>query len=149
MIKTFNMKQLLLLLLITLSFNLSAQTEDYDGTYVLHIDGKDGNILDYNLRLNSDNTFQFTSFQKLIDIRGEQNKYNYGKGTWKVENKIIKFTTQATDLDEKHTMNFSGSTARLIKKSPRDTSDKIVPTALQFYKSEIFWISNLKLLLKI
>ena len=89
----------------------------------------------------------FVSFQKLLDTRGEHDKYNYGKGTWKVENKIIKFTTEKTDLDEKHTLNFSGSTARLIKKSPRDTSEKVVPTSLQFYKSEIFWIANLKLIL--
>ena len=142
------MKKLFLLLLLTIGFSVSAQTEDYTGTYILHLDGKDGSILDYTLHLNTDNTFQFTSFQKLIDIRGEDDKYNYGKGTWRVENKIIKFTTEATDLDEKHTMNFSGSTARLIKKSPRDTSKKVVPTSLQFYKSEIFWIANLKLLLK-
>jgi hypothetical protein len=142
------MKSLVLLIFTALCLNLSAQTEDYTGTYVLHIDGKDGSILDYTLHLNTDNTFQFTSFQKLIDIRGEHYKYNYGKGNWKVENKIIKFTTEATDLDEKHTMNFSGSTARLIKKSPRDTSEKVVPTSIQFYKSEIFWIANLKLMLK-
>jgi len=142
------MKSLVLLIFTALYLNLSAQTEDYTGTYVLHLDGKDGIILDYKLLLNTDYTFQFTSFQKLIDIRGEHDKYNYGKGTWKVENKIIKFTTEATDLDEKHTMNFSGSTARLIKKSPRDTSEKVVPTSLQFYKSEIFWIANLKLILK-
>jgi hypothetical protein len=142
------MKSFILLIFTTLFFNLSTQTEDYKGTYVLHIDGKDGSILDYTLHLNTNNTFQFTSFQKLIDIRGEHDKYNYGKGTWKVDNKIIKFNTEANDLDEKHTMNFSGSTARLIKKSLRDTSDKLVPTALQFYKSEIFWIANLKLLLK-
>jgi hypothetical protein len=142
------MKSLVLLIFTALCLNLHAQTEAYIGTYVLHIDGKDGSILDYTLHLNTDNTFQFTSFQKLIDIRGEHDKYNYGKGTWKVENKIIKFTTEATDLDEKNTMNFSGSTARLIKKSPRDTSEKVVPTFLQFYKSEIFWIANLKLMLK-
>ena len=142
------MKKLFLLLLLTIGFSVSAQTENYAGTYILHLDGKDGSILDYTLHLNTDNTFQFTSFQKLIDIRGEHDKYNYGKGTWKVENKIIKFTTEKTDLDEKHTLNFSGSTARLIKKSPRDTSEKVVPTSLQFYKSEIFWIANLKLLLK-
>ena len=141
------MKKLFLLLLLTIGFSLSAQTENYAGTYVLHIDGKDGSILDYTLHLNTDNTFQFTSFQKLLDTRGEHDKYNYGKGTWKVENKIIKFTTEKTDLDEKHTLNFSGSTARLIKKSPRDTSEKVVPTSLQFYKSEIFWIANLKLIL--
>ena len=142
------MKKLFLLLIITIGFSLSAQTENYAGTYILHIDGKDGSILDYTLHLNTDNTFQFTSFQKLLDTRGEHDKYSYGKGTWKVENKIIKFTTEKMDLDEKHTLNFSGSTARLIKKSPRDTSEKVVPTSLQFYKSEIFWIANLKLILK-
>ncbi|WP_396140539.1 hypothetical protein [Flavobacterium sp.] len=142
------MKKLFLLLLLTIGFSLSAQIENYAGTYILHLEGKDASILDYTLHLNTDNTFQFTSFQKLLDTRGEHDKYNYGKGTWKVENKIIKFTTEATDLDEKHTLNFSGSTARLIKKSPRDTSEKVVPTSLQFYKSEIFWIANLKLMLK-
>lgn len=142
------MKKLFLLLIITIGFSLSAQTENYAGTYILHLEGKDGNILDYKLQLNQDNTFMFVSFQKLLDTRGEHDKYNYGKGTWKVENKIIKFTTEKMDLDEKHTLNFSGSTARLIKKSPRDTSEKVVPTSLQFYKSEIFWIANLKLILK-
>jgi len=142
------MKKLFLLLILTIGFSLSAQTENYAGTYILHLEGKDGNILDYKLQLNQDNTFMFVSFQKLLDTRGEHDKYNYGKGTWKVENKIIKFTTEKTDLDEKHTLNFSGSTARLIKKSPRDTSEKVVPTSLQFYKSEIFWIANLKLILK-
>ena len=142
------MKSLVFIIFTILSLNLSAQTEDYAGTYALHIEGKDENILDYKLQLNTDNTFEFTSYQKLVDVRGEQHKYNYGKGTWKVENKIIKFTSTSSDLDEKYTMNFSGSTARLIKKSPRDTSDKVVPTALQFYKSDIFWIANLKLVLK-
>lgn len=142
------MKKLFLLLILTIGFSLSAQTENYAGTYIIHLEGKDGNILDYKLQLNQDNTFIFVSFQKLLDTRGEHDKYNYGKGTWKVENKIIKFTTEKTDLDEKHTLNFSGSTARLIKKSPRDTSEKVVPTSLQFYKSEIFWIANLKLMLK-
>ena len=142
------MKKLFLLLILTIGFSLSAQTENYAGTYIIHLEGKDGNILDYKLQLNQDNTFMFVSFQKLLDTRGEHDKYNYGKGTWKVENKIIKFTTEKTDLDEKHTLNFSGSTARLIKKSPRDTSEKVVPTSLQFYKSEIFWIANLKLILK-
>jgi len=142
------MKKIFLLLVLTIGFSLSAQTENYAGTYILHLEGKDASILDYTLHLNTDNTFQFTSFQKLLDTRGEHDKYNYGKGTWKVENKIIKFTTEKTDLDEKHTLNFSGSTARLIKKSLRDTSEKVVPTSLQFYKSEIFWIANLKLMLK-
>jgi hypothetical protein len=138
------MKKLLLLLLLTIGFSLSAQTEDYHGTYLFYVKANKGEIIDYKLQLNADQTFLFTSY-----VNNNTNEYyKNGKGTWKVENKIIKFTTEATDLDEKHTMNFSGSTARLIKKSPRDTSEKVVPTSIQFYKSEIFWIANLKLMLK-
>jgi hypothetical protein len=138
------MKKIFLLLILTIGFSLSAQTEDYTGIYTFYVKALKGEIIDYQLQLNYDNTFLFKSY-----INNNTNEYyKNGKGTWKVENKIIKFTTEATDLDEKHTLNFSGSTARLIKKSPRDTSEKVVPTSLQFYKSEIFWIANLKLILK-
>lgn len=138
----------MLLLFLSLSFSLTAQTEDYTGTYLFHSEGKDGHILDYKMRLNPDNTFLYTTYRRIVDIRGNNETFINGKGTWKVENKIIKFTTDPTDLDKDYTLNFSGTTARVTKKSPRDTSDKVVPTALQFYKSEIFWIENLKLLLK-
>jgi hypothetical protein len=138
------MKYLLLFLFVTLNFGGNAQTEDYAGIYTFYVKAVKGEIIDYQLQLNYDNTFLFKSY-----INNNTNEYyKNGKGTWKVENKIIKFTTEKTDLDEKHTLNFSGSTARLIKKSPRDTSEKVVPTSLQFYKSEIFWIANLKLILK-
>jgi hypothetical protein len=138
------MKQLLLFIFATINFNLSAQTEDYSGTYIFYVEAKKGEIIDYKLQLNPDKTFLYTSY-----INNNTNEYNTkGKGTWKVENKIIKFTTGVTDLDKDHTLNFTSTTARVIKKSPRDTSDKVVPTSLQFYKSEIPWIANLKLLLK-
>lgn len=138
------MKPLLLLLLVTLNFSFTAQTEDYPGTYIFYVETKKGEIIDYKLLLNSDQTFLYTSY-----INNGMNEYHIkGKGTWKVDNKIIQFTTETTDLDKDHTLNFTGTTARIIKKSPRDTSDKVVPTALQFYKSEISTIANLKLLLK-
>lgn len=138
------MKYLLLFLFVILNFSANAQTEDYAGTYTFYVKAVKGEIIDYQLQLNYDNTFLFKSY-----INNNTNEYyKNGKGTWKVENKIIKLTTEKTDLDEKNTLNFTGSTARLIKKSPRDTSEKVVPTSLQFYKSEIPWIANLKLMLK-
>lgn len=142
------MKQLLLFLFITLNFGFTVQTEDYSGIYNFHSEGKDGHILDYNIHLNPDNTFLFTSYLRIVDIRGNHDTHTKGKGTWRIENKIIKFTTASSDLDENHTLDFTGTTARIIKKSPRDLSDKMIPTALQFYKSEIRTIENLKLLLK-
>ncbi|WP_396194198.1 copper resistance protein NlpE N-terminal domain-containing protein [Flavobacterium sp.] len=136
------MKQLLFILIVLLSSTINAQTDEYSGSYAFYVKAKKGEIIDYKLTLNADHTFLFTSY-----VNNNTNEYfQKGKGTWSVENKIVKFTTEPTDLDKEHNLNFSGSTARLIKKSPRDTSDKIIPTALQFYKSKIFWIANLKLL---
>ncbi|MBF6640876.1 hypothetical protein IVB69_05250 [Flavobacterium sp. J49] len=144
------MKRLLIILLLITSFSTIAQTEeDCSGSYYFLIEAKDGHILDYKMQLNPDKTFVYTSFNRVVDMRGNHDTTKKGKGTWKVENKIIKFTTELKDLDQDHTLNFTGTTARIVKKSPRDTSDKVVPTALQFYKSEIRTIENLKFLLKV
>lgn len=141
------MKQLLLLLFVALNFSLIAQNKEYVGTYEYYIKDAKDDVIQYELQLNADQTFTFHFYRNIVcSICKEEN--SYGKGTWKVENKIVYFTTGTTDLDEKNTLNFTGTTARLIQKSPRDLSDKEVPTALQFYKSKIFWIENLKILKK-
>lgn len=138
------MKQFSLILLLITSFGINAQTEDFSGTYIFYNKSIKGEIVDYKIQLNKDQTFIFTSY-----VFNGMNEYrSNGKGTWKVENKTLKFTTEPADIDKEYTLNFTGTTARVIKKSPRDTSDKVVPTTLQFYKSEIRIIENLKLLLK-
>ncbi|MEY2631227.1 MAG: hypothetical protein RLZZ469_2125 [Bacteroidota bacterium] len=138
------MKQFSLILLLITSFGINAQTEDFSGTYVFYNKSLKGEIVDYKIQLNEDQTFIFTSY-----VFNGMNEYrSNGKGTWKVENKTLKFTTEPADINKEYTLNFTGTTARVIKKSPRDTSDKVVPITLQFYKSEIRIIENLKLLLK-
>jgi len=138
------MKQFSLILLLITSFGINAQTEDFSGTYVFYNKSIKGEIVDYKIQLNKDQTFIFTSY-----VYNGMNEYrSNGKGTWKVENKTLKFTTEPADINKECTLNFTGTTARVIKKSPRDTSDKVVPITLQFYKSEIRIIENLKLLLK-
>src|SRR5574343_1192759 len=135
------MKQFFLILLLISSLGANAQTEDFSGTYVFYNKSLKGEIVDYKIHLNKDQTFIFTSY-----VYNGMNEYrSNGKGTWKVENKTLKFTTEPADINKEYTLNFTGTTARVIKKSPRDTSDKVVPTALQFYKSEIRIIENLKL----
>jgi len=139
------MKQLLLLLIASFSLSLSAQSEEYAGNYFLFNETVKGEILDYKLDLNNDGTFQFTSYRKDIS----KNEYHHhSKGTWTVSNKVIQFTTENIDLEDKKSLNFNGTTARVFKKSPRDKSDVIKPTVLQFYKSKIPWIENLKILKK-
>jgi hypothetical protein len=139
------MKQLLLLLIASFSLSLSAQNEEYAGNYFLFNETVKGEILDYKLELSNDGTFQFISYRKDIS----KNEYHhYSKGSWTVSNKVIHFTTENIDLEDKKSLNFSGTTARVFKKSQRDKSDVIKPTFLQFYKSKIPWIENLKILKK-
>jgi hypothetical protein len=139
------MKQLLLLLIASFSLSLSAQNEENAGTYFLFNETVKGEILDYKLDLNSDGTFQFTSYNKDIS----KNEYHHhSKGKWTVINKVIHFTTENIDLEDKKALDFTGTTARFFKKSPRNKSADVKPTFLQFYKSKIFWIENLKILKK-
>lgn len=136
------MKKILFLLIACISFSLSAQNEENAGTYFLFNETVKGEILDYKLDLNSDGTFQFTSYNKDIS----KNEYHHhSKGTWTVSNKVIHFTTENIDLEDKKALDFTGTTARVFKKSPRNKSDEVKPTFLQFYKSKIFWIENLKI----
>ena len=141
------MKQLLLFLIASINLGLTAQNEEYVGTYINLWEFENGDVMKYELQINSDQTFTFHFYRNIIcSVCKEENKY--GKGIWKVENKIVYFTTNTSDLDAINILNFSGTSARLIMKSPRDSSDKVIPTALQFYKSNIFWIENLKILKK-
>lgn len=138
------MKHFILLIGLALSLNLSAQDEDYSGNYILYAQTDSGDIIYYKLNLESDSTFVFKSNR--TGIRKGFNQV-YGKGKWLVVDQVIHFTTEASDLDEDYTLNFSGTTARIIKKFPKDKLNKVVLTTLQFYKSELLWISNLKLIL--
>ncbi|WP_396149819.1 hypothetical protein [Flavobacterium sp.] len=141
------MKQFLFLLIASFSIAITAQNEEYVGTYEFYNKDVKGDVIQYELKLNADQTFTFYFYRNIICTVCKEEK-NYGKGSWKIENKILHFSTNEDDLDTKSTLNFTGTTARLIKKSSRDLTDKIVPTALQFYKSKIPWIENLKIIKK-
>lgn len=141
------MKQFLFLLIASFSIAITAQNQEYVGTYEFYNKDVKGDVIQYELKLNADQTFTFYFYRNIICTVCKEEK-NYGKGSWKIENKILHFTANEDDLDTKSSLNFTGTTARLIKKSSRDLTDKVVPTALQFYKSKIPWIENLKILKK-
>ena len=56
------MKQLLLLFILNFNFNLFAQTKDFTGTYVFYSKSIKGEIVDYKIQLNENQTFIFTSY---------------------------------------------------------------------------------------
>jgi hypothetical protein len=137
---------ILVVILIVLNFSAIAQTTavDISGTYKVTYDATNALIVD-SLILNSDGTFEFHEYDKHDEgIPPERNKY--AKGTWKVEKTLIYFTTTKSDFDDKYTLDFNNTKARFITKSPRDTSDRNIKTSIQFYQSEISWITKRTLL---
>jgi len=131
------MKNILSLLLVVFSINLTAQTENYAGNYIAHFNFNENGVITYTLILNPDGTFTFHNYRKINDKKPEEN--SYGKGTWKVEktNVLYFYTDKTIELDNKHTIDFTNTKARYITKSPRDKTNKVVNTNLRFYDSEI------------
>ncbi|MET3026766.1 copper resistance protein NlpE N-terminal domain-containing protein [Flavobacterium sp. UW10123] len=130
------MKLILTALLLILKLNLFAQSNQFSGDYTRSL-SSENHKLEYKLTLNQNGTFEFHSYS---NIQGgtPQEVNKYGKGKWSAKDNLITFSSdKKTDLDEKYTLDFSNSTARFVTKNPRDKSDKIVKTKLQFLESEI------------
>ena len=137
------MKQILTTLLLIFNITLFAQSNNFAGDYTRSLGEKGKHIIEYKLTLNQDGTFEFHSYSKMQGgSPPEVNKY--GKGKWSAKDNMITFSSKKSeDFDEKYTLDFNKSTARFITKNPRDKSDKIVKTKLQFLESGIFWMERI------
>lgn len=126
------MKPYVCLLIVFVSIQAFSQS----GVYVREPVLKDGTKIKWTLTLNSNGTFLYHFFRDVSAIsKGSAKENYYGKGTWVLEGNIITLFSKETDINEQYTVNLNQSKARYISKSPRDTSDKIVKTALRFYAS--------------
>jgi len=139
------MKKTVFFLFVIFSINLHAQSGKYAGTYEAIHNFNENGLIKYTLVLNQDGTFTFHNYRKISLKNPEEN--SYGKGIWKIEkdNTLYFFTEEATDLDDKYTLNFTNTKARYHTKPPRDKTDKIVKNHLRFYDSEIPWVKGWKL----
>ncbi|MEZ4792247.1 MAG: hypothetical protein R2783_01845 [Gelidibacter sp.] len=127
------MKQLFFILGLIICSSVFAQS----GVYVYEPKSSDGTKVKWTLTLAEDRTFLYHFFRDLSAISKPNKEENYyGKGTWILEGKIITLLSKKDDLNERYTVNLNNSKARYITKSPRDTSDKEVKTALRFYESD-------------
>lgn len=140
--KTKPMKLTITALLLILNLNLLAQSNQFVGDYTRSLSSENHKI-EYKLTLNPDGTFEFHSYSNIQGGNPEEGNL-YGKGKWSAKDNLITFSSdKKTDLDQKYTLDFTNSTARFIFKNPRDKSDKIVKTKLQFLESEIFWMRRI------
>lgn len=132
------MKNLLFISTLLFSLFSFAQSKEHVGVYKLDL-GSKSHFEKTTLTLNSDGTFLFHFYDyRENGIPKERTKY--GKGTWTSEGKLILFSVNEKDVDDAHVLNFNNSKARFDTKSPRDKSDRIIPTSIRFYKSDIFWM---------
>jgi hypothetical protein len=138
------MKQLFLILFYFVYIQVFPQA----GVYLIdHTQNRsDGTKLKWTLTLHEDGTFFYHFFRDISAISTNKEENFYGKGTWKADGNLVFFNTdKKTEMDEIYNIHFTNSKARYITKSPRDTSDKIVKTALRFYESDLFYIKGLEL----
>lgn len=139
------MKLLISTLFLLCNITLFAQSNQFAGNYTRTLGEEGKHLIEYKLTLNPDGTFVFYSYSNLKGgVPQEANKY--GKGKWSAKDNLISFlTNKQEDFDEKYTLDFNNSTARFITKNPRDKSDKVVKTKLQFLESKIFWMERIDL----
>jgi hypothetical protein len=137
------MKGIFMILILVSSLVSFSQTDKVIGDYKLAIETTDNNAFEYQLTLSQDGTFFFHYYSNIK--RGNPPEVNkYGKGKWTIENNVISFfSDKEKDIDEKNTLDFTNSKARFITKSPRDKTEQIIKTKLQFLKSDIFWMARI------
>ena len=138
------MKPLLPLLFFLFTSIAYSQAIQFEGEFEKRTETKEGAVHEYSLSIKPNGTFTFHWYRNIDPTQPKENKY--GKGTWEVTKKKILFSTdEAADLDEKYTLNFTGTKARFIQKTPRGESTANKKTYLLFYDSDIRWIKGLKL----
>lgn len=138
------MKSTLTIFLFLLGVTSYSQNNKYVGDYFQKL-GNDKHIIEYTLKLNGDGTFIFHSYSN--NEKGIPNiTHSYGRGNWISKKGLLTFYLDEKDMNEKYTLDFSGTKARYIPKSPRDTSDREIKTRLKFYESGIFWMKGIELL---
>ncbi|MBZ4044579.1 hypothetical protein [Flavobacterium hibisci] len=139
------MKLFISTLLLLCNVILFAQSNQFTGDYTRSLSEEGKHTIEYKLTLNQDGTFVFYSYSKMQNgTPPEVNKY--GKGKWSVKDNLISFTAnKPEDFDDKYTLDFNTSTARFMTKNPRDKSDRVVKTKLQFLKSEVSWMQRIDL----
>ena len=135
------MKYLLTFIVVLSSLSMNAQNAA--GVYQIKSDSEEHSSI-RTLTLNNDGTFEFHGYDKNHDVIGNKTNY-YGKGTWTKEKKVITFSTEASDLDLKYTLDFNNSKARFNSKSPRDKTDRVIANFIVFYETDVFIAQRLKL----
>lgn len=138
------MKQLLFFGLIMFQSIAFSQIEMVSGTYQFSFEGSNGTFGE-TIILHPKGSFNIHSVKEL-DGSNPPEINAYGRGTWKLDKKIVYFTATDADFDAKFTLNLNHTQARFHTKSPRDTTNREMATTIQIIKSDISWLVGRKLI---
>lgn len=139
------MRHLLLLVFLTSSIALFAQSKEHAGNYEYKSEST-SHLLQYNLTLNPNGTFLFKYYRN-IENQIPNEDIKYGKGTWTSNKRLIFLNVEDTDIDATHVLNLNNTKARYDTKSPRDKSGRDIKTSIRVYESDI-WIKGITMLKK-
>jgi hypothetical protein len=95
-----------------------------------------------SLTLSPNGRFEYHNFRQL---KGQEEEHWWARGNWRLEGKVVFFTTTKDDINDQFTIDFNNTKARFFKKSPRSKSPKIQPTYIRFFESDYSLTKNLKL----
>lgn len=132
------MKQMLFFGLIMLQTAVFSQTKVINGTYQFNFEGSNGSFSE-TIILNPDGSFNIHTMRKL-DGTNPPESNAYGKGKWEMNKENIHFIAHKSDFDSKFTLNLNNTQARFNSKSPRDKSNRDIPTSIKIIKSDISWL---------
>ena len=127
------MKYVLSFFLCSVFWASSAQNASttivYEKTY--EING--GGLNKRQLILKSDGTFEFHRYRKIKADAPEENVY--GKGVWTTKKDLYIFSAKPNiDVDEKYTLDFDTSKARVFKDG-----------SIKFLNSKVSWVKGMPL----
>jgi len=129
----YKMKIFLTILLFTLCHGISAQNDAITIVYEKIYEINGGGLHKRQLKLHSDGTFVFHSYRKIK--AGSPDENSFAKGTWVTKNDLYIFSTEGnSDFDEKYTLDFDKSRARIFKDS-----------SIRFLNSKISWVKGMPL----
>lgn len=124
-------------------------TDDVSGVYSKGVDTTSENAkfdtsikFTRSLTLAPNGRFEYHNFRQL---KGQEEEHWWARGNWKLEGKVVVFTTTEDDINDQFTIDLNNTKARFFKKSPRNKSPKIQPTYIQFFESDYSLTKNLKL----
>jgi hypothetical protein len=142
--KIDTMKALPLILLTTLTI-FTLHSQNIEGTYSNKWISNSGEGIEYVLTLNEDGNFTFNYIRMYMD--SDSDTKIEVQGTWVLENQLLVLNTD--DGSEKENSIASGlnsNKARFLSVSPRNPKFKLGKSSLKFYKSDIFYAKDMKLI---